>query len=162
VLTVPFALATYPAARLAERVPRAVLLGGGVAMYALALALLPLAPTMALAPLLAIAGVASAAIFASTLGYAADLGAERRASAMALFNAAGCLGMVLGPMTAGIAIAIVRAQAGAPAGYRAAFVVAAAALVIWLAAALSWLRERALVEARTVSDPAGARVDGAE
>lgn len=150
-LTVPFALATYPAARLASVVPRAWILGGGVAAYAVALALLPLAPTAALAPLLITAGLGSAAIFAATLGYAAELGAGARASAMAVFNAAGCLGMLLGPAAAGITTAIVRAELGPAAGYRAAFVVAAVALVGWLAATARWRRDRAATERAAVA-----------
>lgn len=154
-LTIPFALATYPASRLP--VPRSLLLGGGMLAYAAGLAAVPVAPTALLAPLMLVAGLASGAIFMATLGYAADLGAAARGSAMALFNAAGCLGMVLGPMVAGITIAVVRASHGAAAGYRVVFLIAASSLVVWLIAAAGWLRQRARDEggATISSSPPG-------
>lgn len=147
--TVPFALGTYPAARLAARVPRALVLAGGVVTCALALMLLMVVPTAMLAPLMIGLGLGSAALFAATLGYAADHGAGTRASAMALFNAAGCLGMLIGPAVAGIAIALARAGHETGDGYRAAFGAAALALVVWLAASARWLRTHAEAERAT-------------
>jgi MFS family permease len=154
-LTVPFALATYPASRLP--LPRSLVLGGGMLAYAIGLAAVPVAPIELLSPIMIVAGVASGAIFMSTLGYAADLGAAARGSAMALFNAAGCLGMVLGPMVAGITIAVLRASHGAATGYRVVFVIASSSLVLWLIAAAGWLRQRARDEggARVSTSPPG-------
>jgi MFS family permease len=146
-LTVPFALATYPATRLP--VPRSLLLAGGVLLYAAGLAAVPVAPTAMLAPLMIVAGIASGAIFGATLAYAADLGAAARGSAMALFNAAGCLGMVLGPMVAVITTAVVRASHGSATGYRVVFLVAAGSLLLWLVAAAGWLRQRVRLEIAT-------------
>jgi MFS family permease len=154
-LTIPFALATYPASRLP--VPRSMVLAGGMLAYAAGLAAVPVAPPTLFAPLMLVAGIASGAIFMATLGYAADLGAAARGSAMALFNAAGCLGMVLGPAVAGITSVVVARSHGQAAGYRVVFVIAASSLVLWLIAAAGWLRQRARDEggAQVSTSPPG-------
>ena len=146
-LTLPFALSTYPAARLGQRVPQSLLFGAGALVYAAALLGIAHAPTAGLLPLMIAAGLASALIFASTLCYAARLApAHERSSAMALVNAAGCLGMVLGPAAAGITASVWSAHGDAVGGYRAVFVLAAGAVCVWFVASTPWLRARARAE----------------
>ena len=137
-LTVPFALATYPAARLGARVPPALLLGGGAVVWGASLAALGWAPTWALFPTMAIAGLASAAMFAPILVYAAALPGGR-ATAMAMVNAAGSLGMLLGPAAAGITIEVLKRTRPAAEAYRGPFPLAAAAVALWLVLALPWI-----------------------
>jgi len=96
-MLVPFAAATYPASRLA-RGPAACL-GAGAAVWGACLFALGWAPTAALFPLMIAGGLASALVFAPILGYAAR--APGAGEAHALVNAAGCLGMLLGPASAG-------------------------------------------------------------
>jgi MFS family permease len=147
-LTVPFALATYPAEKLARRAPRALLLALGTLVYALVLGSLGVLPQGALWPAMVAGGLASAAIFASTLGYVAErasAGAVGRA--MALLNAAGCLGMLAGPAFAGVLSALLRRADDPLYAYRAVFFASAASLLLWLALAASWL-VRALREER--------------
>jgi MFS family permease len=61
---------------------------------------------------------------------------------MALLNGAGCLGMLLGPMAGGIACAVFRTETDPVRGYRAAFLVAAAAASAWLIGSMAWLTRR--------------------
>jgi MFS family permease len=140
-MTVPFALATYPAARLAQRVPRALLLSGGSLVYALVLLALGYVEPSALLYLMIVGGLASAAIFASTLCYAAERAPkEGVARAMALFNAAGCLGMLLGPIFAGVLSALIRTEADPLHAHRTVFVCAGSALIASLVLSSAWLR----------------------
>jgi MFS family permease len=160
-LTFPFALAMYPAARLGDRVPRAIVLVAGASLYALALFCLPIAGTLWLAPLMLVAGLGSAAVFACTLCYAVlaagDMG---RASAMSLVNAAGCLGMLLGPAVAGIVSFAVKRTTGDPvSGYRAVLALAGAAIVVFGLSSMRFLRERYRCERRAITggSPSGSR-----
>lgn len=139
-LTLPFALATYPAGRLTDRVPRSAVLAVGAAAYALALVAIPVAPTAWLPALMLTMGLASAMIFAPTLCYSATLaGAEERGRAMSLVNAASCAGMLIGPAAAGITSAIFKSAGDPVGGYRAVFVLAGASIALWLAATGPWL-----------------------
>lgn len=98
-----FALATWPMARAGDRVDRWKLVGGGALVYGLTFFALPLVPVPALSGLLAVGGLASAAIYGPSLGLAAmAVPAQSRASAMAVLNAAGTLGMFLGSTLAGL------------------------------------------------------------
>lgn len=147
-LTFPFALSMYPAARASDRGLAAPLLALGVAAYALALGLLAHAPTALLAPLMLAAGIASGLIFAGTLCYGTLLaGPSDKGRAMALINVAGCTGMLLGPMIAGIASAVGRRSVGPIFGYRLGFYIAALSLAVWLVASARWLVARARAEA---------------
>jgi MFS family permease len=133
-MTVPFAALTYPASRLLARMAPALLLGASVLGYALLLVVLAFAPSGALPWVMAAAGVLSASSFAATLHYAAasaPAGAESRA--MAFFNAGGCIGMLLGPAAAGITIALLKPHVGDIPAYRGAFLLAASAVLVWLA-----------------------------
>lgn len=146
-LTLPFAFAMYPVGRVSERIPRALVLAGGAALFAGVLAGLAVVPVAALGPLMAVGGVASAMIFAPTLAYAADLaGPGLRTRAMALVNGAGCLGMLLGPALGGATSALLRSPDDLARGYRGAFFLAAGAVAVWLVLALPWLWRRAGLE----------------
>jgi MFS family permease len=143
--TLPFAAAMYPASRLAERVPRSAVLATGAVLLACALLALGHVPTAWLPADMMLLGVASALLFAPTLCYAgarSDAGRHRR---MAALNAAGCLGMVIGPMAAGITSAIV-GTVDPIAGYRAVFALAGATVLFWLLASLPWLVVQGRVE----------------
>ncbi len=142
-LTFPFAFATYPAGRLAERFSRALLLASGGVVLGLALFALGRVPTAALPAVMIVAGIGCAAVFAPTLCYAATASsAGGRARAMGWVNAAGCLGMLLGPMVSGILAAALKDPSDPGRAPRAAFVLAASSVVVWLA-----LSFRALVRA---------------
>lgn len=98
-----FALGTWPLARAGDRVDRWKLVGAGALVYGLTFFALPLAPVKALSAVLAVGGLASAAIYGPSLGLAAmAVPAQSRASAMAVLNAAGTLGMFLGSTLAGV------------------------------------------------------------
>jgi MFS family permease len=97
-----FAVATWPFARLGDRVDRWRLVAGGALVYGLTIVALPLLPVQALPFVLALGGLASAAIYGPSLGLAAAaVSASSRASAMAVLNAAGTLGMFFGSSLAG-------------------------------------------------------------
>ncbi|MFO0571417.1 MAG: MFS transporter [Polyangiaceae bacterium] len=141
-MTLPFALLIYPASRLGDRVPRAVLLGGSVLLHGAALALLGWVPAAALSLVMLLAGTASAGTFAVVLCYSASAEGVSRSGAMAWVNAAGCLGMISGTAAGGIASAVWRDLSDPGRGHRAAFLVAAGALALWWLLALPWLRAR--------------------
>ena len=141
-LTYPFALLTYPAARLTARVGRAPMLLGGGLVYGGALGALALAPTWALPICMLVAGAGSAALFAAILCHAASGTADERANGMAWVNAAGALGMLLGPAFAGILSAVLRARIGVETSHRVVIVAAAASIVLWAAPSLASLLAR--------------------
>ena len=146
-LTIPFAFATYPAGRLAERFSRAVLLASGGAVLGVALFALGRVPTAALPLVMVAAGVGCAAVFAPTLCYAASAATtEGRARAMGWVNAAGCLGMLLGPMASGILSAVMKDPSDPGRAPRAAFVLAASSVVLWLAVSMRALVRASLAE----------------
>lgn len=146
-LTYPFALATYPAARLGERVPRSCLMGGGAALYAASLAGLGFVAAPWLPLLMLGAGLGSAAIFASILTDAGALaGPHGKSAAMGWVNAAGCLGMVLGPTVAGITSGVLGATHGPAFAQRVVFLVAAGSVSLWLVLSLRAIARRASAE----------------
>lgn len=142
-LTVPFAFAMFPAGALLRHRPSRGALALGMLAFAGSVACLGHVPA-ALLPLPMIAGgVASALVFASVLAFAADeTEAPARARSMAMVNAAGCFGMLAGPMAGGIVAAIFRDPSDAGRGYRAAFLLAALALSSWVAVSLRWVAAR--------------------
>lgn len=153
-LVFPFALLTYPMGRLSDRVPRSALLAAGSALYGTCLALLGRVPAAGLPWVMGLAGCACAMVFAPTLCYAATLaGSEARGRAMSLVNAAGCLGMLLGPAAAGIVSALARANGDPVAGYRAVFHFAGLSVWAWLLMAGPWLACR-LRDERAALHPA--------
>ncbi|HXG66645.1 MAG TPA: MFS transporter, partial [Blastocatellia bacterium] len=139
-LTFTFALSMYPVGRLTERIPRAYVLACGAALYCGALATLGYVPTMGLPLVMIVAGASSSMLYAPTLSYASALsGSESRSKVMALINAAGCLGMLVGPMLAGVTSAMLRGSDDPIRGYRAVFLLAAFSVALWLLASLRWL-----------------------
>lgn len=97
-----FALGTWPMARLGDRIDRWKLIALGAVLYAASYVLLPFIPVGAIVGVLCMAGLASAAIYGPSLGLAAQAVPDTaRASAMAVLNAAGTLGMFLGSTLAG-------------------------------------------------------------
>lgn len=147
-LTLPFALATYPMARLADRFPPAVVMALGFVVYGACLHGLGRVPTGGLPWAMLGAGLASAAIFAPILVYAAALGGRHRATVMSMVNAAGCFGMLLGPAAAGLLSHYVGQARDPVAGYRAVFAMAGLACAVWLLGSARWLVRRARHEAR--------------
>ena len=143
---VPFALAMFPMWRAAERFSRARTLAWGGAAYGAAFLLLGITRGPALDLALVLCGVTSAMMYAPSLCYAGALApSEGRATAMALFNAAGCLGMMLGPAVAGILSATLR-SAGHDAATRYPIVFALAGAVQLTAMMLIRRRLRMLRE----------------
>jgi DHA1 family tetracycline resistance protein-like MFS transporter len=143
---VPFALAMFPMWRAAERFSRARTLAWGGVGYGLAFLLLAVTRGPALDLSLVLCGVSSAMMFAPSLCYAGALSpSESRATSMALFNAAGCLGMMFGPAVAGILSATLRSS-GYDAGVRYPIVFAVAGSVQLVAMLLLRRRLRALGE----------------
>lgn len=118
---VPFAVATYPLAR-ARRLSRATMLFAGGIAYGVTFLTFGVTSGLQLAAALVVAGASSAMVYAPSLCFVAAAGAGgKRATAMAVFHAAGCLGMMLGPAVAGIASAILR-RAGTAAQTRYALI----------------------------------------
>lgn len=97
-----FALGTWPMARLGDRVDRWKLVAVGAGLYALSYLVLGVTPVHLIVVVCSVAGLASAAIYGPSLGLAAMAVPDTaRASAMAVLNAAGTLGMFLGSALAG-------------------------------------------------------------
>jgi len=141
-LTFPFAVSMYPIGRLGERFPRAAILALGAGVYAATLGALGFIRSDMLPLAMLALGVACGMMFAPTLSFAATIaggGRAERARAMGLVNAAGCLGMLLGPAVAGIVSSLLRSTTDSGAGYRAVFVLAGATVVVWLLASARWL-----------------------
>lgn len=156
-LTFPFAIVTYPAGRIALRTSPALSLALGGAAYASALLAIAFVPAILLPVIMVLSGVASAFILAPTLCYASSLaGAGQRGRIMALIQAAGCLGMLLGPPAAGVAIATTRTAADPASGYRSAFFLASLSLAMWLVVALPWIVRRARAELASRGNDAAA------
>lgn len=169
--TVPFALLMYPVGRLADRVPAALLLGGGGLVYATALFSLGHVSRDGLWLSMSIAGTASALMFSPTLSYAAALaGPAGRSRAMSWVTAAGCLGMLLGPSAAGVTSVFFADAADPLARYRAVFNLSAATVGLWTLAASAWLCGRLRIEQREIASrrhsprnaPAGSHRAGLE
>ncbi|MFZ5444288.1 MAG: MFS transporter [Myxococcota bacterium] len=97
-----FAIATWPMSRLGERVDRWALVAVGACGYAVSYLVLGFTPVEWIVAVVTLAGLASAAIYGPSLGLAAQAVPDTaRASAMAVLNAAGTLGMFLGSSLAG-------------------------------------------------------------
>jgi AAHS family 3-hydroxyphenylpropionic acid transporter len=156
---IPFVLAMYPASRLGPRAGRAPVVLGGLVAYGVAYLLIGTASTRVLPLVLALAGVASSAVYAPALCLAATLApAARRAGAMAMLNASGALGMMVGTAVAGIASAVLRRAGLGASAY--VTVLACAGVAQFVAAAAS---VPALVRMRELdrAAPAGAALAGA-
>ncbi len=139
-----FALGTWPMARLGDRVDRWKLIGFGALAYAGSYLALAFSPVQMIVVVLSVAGLASAAIYGPSLGLAAQAVPENaRASAMAVLNAAGTLGMFLGSTLAG-ALSSVMLTAGMDRGtaYTASFIGAGVAQLISVGVAFSAGRQQ--------------------
>jgi MFS family permease len=141
----PFALLSYPAGRLSERVPRVLLVAGGSFAYGLAVTAVGYTPADLLPALMLGLGLLSAVMFVPSLILVNDLAPlEARGTALGAFNAAGSLGFVLGPVVGG-AVSQGVAEALAPdpdawlEGYRLAFVVAGASEILCVVLTLRWM-----------------------
>lgn len=130
----PFALLSYPFARLSERRSRTALVAGGSLVYGLAVTTLG-AWSPGLLPVLMVGlGVLSAVMFVPSLLMVTDLAPSSiRSTALGGFNAAGSSGFVLGPLVGGSVSQVVGAATSPHTGYAAAFVVAGLAEVLCVA-----------------------------
>lgn len=133
-----FAVATWPMSKLGDRISRWKLIGGGATAYALSYIVLGLVPVDAIIAVLAIGGLASAAIYGPSLGLAVkSVPDTARASAMAVLNAAGTLGMFLGSSLAGtLSSLMISAQVDRGTTYTTVFIIAGAAQFISVVVAL--------------------------
>jgi MFS family permease len=137
----PFALLSFPFGRLSERSSRVVMLGAGSVAYAIGTALLPWVPLDWLTVAMIGVGVCAAVMFVPSLLLTQELApASVRTTAMGAFNAAGSLGFIIGPIAGGLTSELVAQSYGWLAGYRAAFGVAGASVLICVAATLPALR----------------------
>jgi DHA1 family tetracycline resistance protein-like MFS transporter len=122
----PFAIATYPLARSTDHWSRAWLMGAGGILYGAAFCSFGWVSGTELASALVIAGLASAMVYGPSLCSVASVGRDAgRATSMAMFHAAGCLGMLLGPAVAGAVTAVMNhAGFAIHARYTAVFTIA--------------------------------------
>jgi MFS family permease len=133
-----FALATWPMARLGDRVDRWKLIAAGALIYAGTYAVLGFVPVHLIVIVVGVAGLASAAIYGPSLGLAAQaVPDDARASAMAVLNAAGTLGMFLGSTLAGaLSSALLSSGMERARAYPIVFMIAGAAQLVSVAVAL--------------------------
>lgn len=134
-VTVPFALATFPLARLAERASARALsvwLVGGMLVMGASCAALGYLRVAALGPAMILIGLGSAAVFSALLGRGATAPDElARARRMGIINAAGCVGMLLGPTLAGVAAALGRTPHAPHRGQVWALLLGGVVPVVW-------------------------------
>lgn len=150
-MTFTFALAMPAAGRLADRFPTRSLLSYGAIIYGFGLLSLVLVGPKLLVVSMIVSGVGAAMTFAAALSMAAKQSKARRASAMALLNAAGCLGMMIGPAVSGIVIAAARrSNPSAALSSALPIVIAAVALLGWS----GWIRLRGRDLPRSVTPEA--------
>ena len=110
---VPFALAVYPAGRIADRLEGRSFAALGLCVYGVGFLLLRVATESQLLLLMPTLGLASAVIFASAMREVASVdNSQSRVVAMSILNSAGNLGMLLGTAIAGIVSATLRAHGG--------------------------------------------------
>lgn len=138
----PFALLSYPFARLAQAWGALTPLMAGSLLYAGALVALSLAPLPLWFALMPAGGIAAALMFAPTLVLtAAAANDSQRARAMGGFHAAGSLGFLLGPLVGGGVLAA--AELFGRDGWLAAFWLVAGLQLLCVALFLPlWLRRR--------------------
>jgi len=136
----PCAFLSYPCGRLCEsRSPVAMLCGGSL-IYGIGTATLGWWPSGWLPLLMLGLGVASAVMFVPSLLLATEMAMPgTRATILGGFNAAGCLGFIIGPITGGLVSQIVAADRGWLEGYRCAFLVAGSSEILCVLIALPFL-----------------------
>jgi MFS family permease len=139
-LMLPFGLLSYPFGRLAERWSRVAMISLGSVVYGIGTAAVAWCAPGLLPALMGALGVASAVMFVPSLLITSDAApAAIRTTAMGAFNAAGSMGFIVGPVTGGFVSELVAGSAGWEAGYRAAFGVAGASVLVCVALALPFL-----------------------
>ena len=113
------------------------------------------APSPMVMPLVMVAsGLSASLMFAPTLSLCAQLAPrQQRGAAYAGFNAAGSLGMICGPLGAGLICHLLEPSMGAAGAYRAAFTAAGASQVVCAAITLPFLL--AMRKTRKVDSRAG-------
>jgi MFS family permease len=154
----PFALFCYPLGRLAERGSRTLILGGSSVLYAIGVCAVGLVSLKTLPFLMVALGIISAAMLVPTLMLTSELtGSAAKATAMGGFNAAGSLGFIVGPIVAGSISHWVGARYWPALGYRTAFLVAGASVLVCVLATLPALvkieRERIRDQGSGISEP---------
>jgi len=128
-MLLPFALATYPFARDTARFSRGALVSVGSVLYGVTFLAFGFASGPALVGVLGLAGLASAMVYGPSLCWVVTAGGRAgRATSMAMFHAAGCVGMLLGPAFAGVLSSVLR-HAGADSASRYAAIFVFAGLV---------------------------------
>jgi MFS family permease len=149
VFMLPFALLSFPFGLLSERWSRVWMMCGGSVVYGLATASLGWWSPEGLVWLMFGLGISAAVMFVPSMLMTAELApGSIRSTAMGAFNAAGSLGFIFGPITGGLVSQAVAADWGWLAGYRAAFAVAGASVILCVLATLPALR-RLVSERRT-------------
>jgi DHA1 family tetracycline resistance protein-like MFS transporter len=144
----PFAGAMWPLGKLTDLMGRTLMILLGGLVYGSCFLALGHATATTVVGLLFIMGCASAAIYTPALCLTAALSPEHlRSTAMALGNAAGALGMLLGTVTAGVLTSVLRRH-GLPASEIYAWIFRAAAaaplcVLLATASALPALERRA-------------------
>lgn len=136
----PFALLTYPAGRLVDRIGAAWPIALGSMAFGLVFASYGYIPQSGLYAVMFASGLTSAIMFAPNLSLIADLSpGEQRGAAYTGFNLAGSLGMVFGPMLGGISQAVAMKYLPLPAAYQTTFVITGATEVLCAALTLPFL-----------------------
>lgn len=140
---IPFALLSYPAGRLTDRIGRIGPLVGGSIGYGLTFMSFGFLSAQALPAALLLSGVLSAVMFAPNLAMCRDLAPHaHRTSVFAGFNAAGSLGFMLGPLIGG---AICQFLGTDVTGYRTALLAIGTTQLLCVAATLPFLHRLARV-----------------
>jgi len=149
---IPFAALCYPVGRLAERVGWFPLLVGGNVVFGLIYGSYGLLPLNLLPAAMVVSGLASAFIFAPSLLLVSDL--VRRGNGEGLFGifqVAGSLGFLAGPMVGGVLVALTGAD-GRPA-YESIFAMVGVAELVLALGSVALLRGFAM--SRQASQPGG-------
>ncbi len=136
---VTFALASWPMARLAERVDRSKLIALGAATYGAMFIGLGVLPATEITLVLLVGGLGSAAIYGPALTLASrSVPEQARSSAMAVLNAAGTLGMFLGNVAAfALSSGLVEAGFSREVAYPVVFIAAGLTQLLSVATALT-------------------------
>lgn len=134
---IPFALLTYPAGRLVDRIGRIWPLALGSVVFGLVFASYGLWSVGGLYVVMLVSGVTSAAMFAPNLTLCADLAPPgQRGAVYTGFNVFGSLGFVLGPVCAGLLYSVLAARWSATAAYQVTFVLTGSTEVLCAAVTL--------------------------
>lgn len=152
----PFALLSFPFGIAAQRSSRVAFLVGGSLIYGALVASLGFWPREWLAVLMPVTGVTAAVMFMPSLLMTTETTSERiRTTSLGAFNAAGSVGFIAGPAVGGLVSQSVAAHYGLLVGYRAAFAVAGASVIVLALLALAplWRFERAKRERAAAAVP---------